>query len=114
MSLPSPSNSTLVRKAFTMSVNPGRFEEYQRRHNPICPELERTLKEYGVRSYSIFYHNTTRQLFAFAEVEDDARWEAIAQTDVCQRWWKYMSDIMPTNTNGSPASASLTEVFRLS
>jgi hypothetical protein len=27
----------------------------------------------------------TRQLFGYAEVEDDARWAAIAQTEVAQR-----------------------------
>ena len=30
----------MIRKAFVMQVNPDAHEEYQRRHNPIWPELE--------------------------------------------------------------------------
>ena len=38
---------------------------------------------------------------------------AIAQTEVCQRWWKFMGDIMPSNPDHSPVSRSLNEVFHL-
>ncbi|WP_139781734.1 L-rhamnose mutarotase, partial [Salmonella enterica] len=34
----------MIRKAFVMQVNAGAHEEYQRRHNPIWPELEAVLK----------------------------------------------------------------------
>jgi L-rhamnose mutarotase len=96
-----------------MAVNPGQEQEYERRHNPIWKELEDTLKQHGVRSYSIFLHAESRQLFAYAEIEDEARWNAIAQTDVCQRWWKYMQPMMPTNPDNSPVSIELREVFHL-
>ncbi len=33
----------MIRKAFVMQVNPDAHEEYQRRHNPIWPELEAVL-----------------------------------------------------------------------
>ena len=29
----------MIRKAFVMSVNPDRHEEYEQRHSPIWPEL---------------------------------------------------------------------------
>ena len=35
----------MKRKAFVMSVNAGMEEEYERRHSPIWPELESTLKD---------------------------------------------------------------------
>jgi L-rhamnose mutarotase len=103
----------MIRKAFVMSVKPGFEAEYEKRHNPIWPELEATLKEHGVLSYSIFLDPATRQLFAYAEIEDEARWNAIAQTPVCQRWWAYMGDIMPANPDNSPASKELREVFHI-
>jgi L-rhamnose mutarotase len=31
-----------IRKAFVMSVNAGAEEEYEKRHNPIWPELEKS------------------------------------------------------------------------
>ena len=103
----------MVRKAFVMSVNPGQEQEYERRHRPIWVELEEVLKSHGVRSYSIFLQPETRQLFAYAEIEDEARWKAIAQTDVCKRWWKYMTPMMPTNADSSPVSAELRELFHI-
>ena len=96
-----------------MSVHPGHEHEYEHRHRPIWPELEQTLKAHGVHNYSIFLHEETRQLFAYAEIEDEARWAAIAQTDVCQRWWKHMGDVMPSNPDHSPVSQGLKEVFHL-
>lgn len=103
----------MIRKAFVMSVNPGSEAEYETRHNPIWPELEAVLKEHGVHNYSIFLHAETGQLFAYAEIEDEARWAAIARTDVCQRWWRHMGDIMPSNPDHSPVSAPLDEVFHI-
>ena len=96
-----------------MSVHAGLEHEYERRHNPIWKDLELALKEHGVRSYSIFFLPETRQLFAYAEIEDEARWNAIAQTDVCKRWWKYMQPMMPTNPDNSPVATELREVFHI-
>ena len=103
----------MIRKAFVMSVAPGHEAEYARRHQPIWPELEAVLKSHGVHNYSIFLHAETRQLFAYAEIEDEARWAAIARTEVCQRWWKRMGDVMPSNPDHSPVATGLKEVFHL-
>lgn len=104
---------SMVRKAFVMSVNLGSEGEYEKRHNPIWPELESVLKGHGVLSYSIFLHPETRQLFVYVEIEDEARWKAIAETTICKRWWKYMKEIMPANEDDSPVSCELREVFHL-
>lgn len=104
----------MIRKAFVMSVNAGSEAEYERRHSPIWPELEATLREHGVRNYSIFLQSETRQLFAFAEIEDEARWNAIARTPICQKWWAHMQEIMPSNPDNSPVATELREVFHLS
>ena len=103
----------MIRKSFVMSVNAGQEAEYEHRHRPIWPELERVLKAHGVHNYSIFLHAPTRQLFGYVEIEDEARWAAIAQTPECRRWWKHMSDVMPSNADNSPVSAELREVFHI-
>ena len=103
----------MIRKAFVMSVNAGAEEEYERRHQPIWDELAAVLKAHGVHNYSIFLHPETRQLFGYAEIESEERWAAIASTEVCQRWWKHMADVMPANADSSPVSAPLSEVFHL-
>jgi L-rhamnose mutarotase len=103
----------MIRKAFVMSVHAGHEAEYEKRHRPIWKELEETLKSHGVHNYSIFLHPQTRQLFAYAEIEDEARWEAIAKTEVCERWWTHMGDVMPSNPDHSPVSTGLKEVFHI-
>jgi len=103
----------MIRKAFVMSVNPGREEEYARRHQPIWDELAAVLRAHGSHNYSIFLDPATHQLFGYVEIEDEARWQAVARTEVCQRWWKFMGDIMPSNPDHSPVSRGLQEVFHL-
>lgn len=103
----------MIRKAFRMSVVPGQAAEYARRHQPIWPELATVLRAHGVVSYSIFLDPHSHDLFAYAEVESEERWQAIAGTDTCRRWWHYMRDLMPTNPDDSPVTAELAEVFRL-
>jgi L-rhamnose mutarotase len=102
-----------VRKAFRMSVLPGYEAEYIRRHQPIWNDLERTLLDHGVRTYSIFLDRTTNHLIGYVEFESEAQWNAIAATEVCQRWWAYMRDVMPTNRDDSPVSLELEEVFHI-
>lgn len=103
----------MLRKAFRMSVNAGQEAEYERRHNPIWRELEETLARHGVRSYSIFLDPETQDLFGYAEIESEERWAAIASTDVCRRWWRYMKEIMPSNPDDSPVSRELRAVFHV-
>ncbi len=97
-----------------MAVHPGQEAEYARRHQPIWEELERTLIAHGVRTYTIFLDPGSRDLFAYVEVEDEARWAAIAATDVCRRWWRYMREVMPANPDDSPVTQELREVFHIS
>jgi L-rhamnose mutarotase len=103
----------MVRKAFRMSVNRGQQDEYARRHNPIWQELADMLVAHGVRNYSIFLDPETGDLFAYVEIENEERWDAIAGTDVCRRWWRYMSEVMPSKPDGEPLSRPLPEVFHL-
>lgn len=103
----------MIRKAFVMSVNKGQEAEYSRRHQPIWEELAAVLKAHGAHNYSIFLHPATRQLFGYVEVEDQARWDAIANTEICRKWWTFMKDVMPSNPDHSPVSEDLTEVFHL-
>ncbi|MGL5242174.1 L-rhamnose mutarotase [Kluyvera genomosp. 2] len=103
----------MIRKAFVMQVNANAHEEYQRRHNPIWPELEAVLKSHGAHHYAIYLDETRSLLFATVEIESEERWNAVANTDVCQRWWKYMTDVMPSNPDNSPVSAELKDVFYL-
>ncbi len=103
----------MIRKAFRMAVHPDQHDEYARRHQPIWRELEGVLVAHGVSSYSIFLDEATSDLFAYVEIDDEARWAAIAETDVCRRWWEFMRDVMVASPDGRPVSRDLREVFHI-
>ncbi|MBQ0212228.1 L-rhamnose mutarotase [Proteus vulgaris] len=103
----------MIRKAFVMQVNANSHQEYQQRHNPIWQELEATLKAHGAHNYSIFLDKKRNLLFGYVQIESEVQWNAVANTEICQKWWKYMSDVMPSNPDNSPISDNLHEVFFL-
>lgn len=104
----------MIRKAFVMRVHPTAHDEYRRRHDAIWPELASVLRDHGARSYSIFLDPVRSLLFAYVELESVERWNAIAATEVCQRWWAFMRDVMETHADNRPVSDDLAEVFHLS
>ena len=103
----------MKRKALMMKLLPGQAAEYERRHNPIWPELSEALSEYGARNYSIFLDTDTNSLFAYLEVEDEERFAEIAKTDICRKWWAYMEPLMEYHADGTPWTRDLREVFHL-
>lgn len=103
----------MIRKAFVMSVDPEKHAEYERRHRPIWPELEDVLRSHGAHNYSIFLQAETNVLFGYVEIEDEERWNEIAETPICRKWWAHMADVMPSNPDNSPVSSDLREVFHM-
>lgn len=103
----------MLRKGFVMQINPDAHQEYKKRHDEIFPELVAVLKSHGVHHYSIFLDSQRNLLFGYVEIENESRWNAIAQTEECQKWWAFMQDIMPSNPDNSPISQDLTQVFYL-
>ncbi|UZD23446.1 L-rhamnose mutarotase [Algoriphagus halophytocola] len=99
--------------AFRMKLIPGFEEEYERRHNEIWPELAQLLKDSGIVDYQIFLDQESSTLFAIQVVKGDASSQDLGNTEIVQRWWKYMADIMETNPDYSPTSVELQKVFTL-
>ncbi|KOH45981.1 hypothetical protein NC99_12260 [Sunxiuqinia dokdonensis] len=101
------------RLAFKMHLNEGQKAEYIKRHNEIWPELKQLLKDSGVSEYSIFLDADTNTLFAFQKVSGEGGSQDLGQTEIVQKWWAHMADIMQTNPDNSPVSTALEEVFYL-
>lgn len=99
------------RLAFKMYLNEGQKDEYIKRHDEIWPELKQLLKDAGVSEYSIFLDEETNILFAFQKVSGDGGSQDLGQTEIVQKWWAYMKDIMKSNPDNSPVSIPLEEVF---
>jgi len=103
----------MIRKAFVMTLKPGNQAEYERRHNPIWPELQSVFETHGVHNYSIFLDKNSDKLFAYVEIESEDVWQRIPKTEACRRWWAYVKNLMVTNADHSPVSLDLEEVFHL-
>ena len=101
----------MKRLAFKMYLNEGQKALYKKRHEEIWPELKKLLKEAGVNEYSIFLDEETNTLFAFQKISDDGGSQDLGQTEIVQKWWAFMADIMKTNPDNSPVSVELEEVF---
>ena len=99
------------RIGFKMKLNPGMVEEYKKRHDKLWPELHKLLKDNGISEYSIFYDEETHILFAFQKQAGDQGSQDLGQTEIVQKWWKFMADIMETNPDNSPITTMLEEVF---
>lgn len=103
----------MIRKAFRMKIYPGQEAEYERRHQLLWPEMKEVIHKYGGKNYSIFLDLETNILYAYIELEDEEKWSETAKTEINQKWWNYMKDIMETNPDNSPVSIDLKPVFHL-
>ncbi len=101
----------MKRVAFKMYLNEDQKAEYIKRHDEIWPELKKLLKDVGISEYSIFLDEETNTLFAFQKVSGDGGSQDLGKTEIVQKWWKFMADIMKSNPDNSPVTKELKEVF---
>src|ERR1700688_4088404 len=101
------------RVAFKMKLFPGFADEYKTRHDEIWPGLVEILKGAGISDYSIFIDEETGCLFGVLKANDPELADDLSSNPIVQQWWQFMSNIMETNTDNSPVSIPLKEVFYL-
>ena len=73
---------------------PGKKAEYIRRHDALWPEMAETLRQAGIRNYTIWCCGD--ELFGYYECERGAAYAARVQAEspVVARWNEYMRDVM--------------------
>lgn len=103
----------LIRKCTKMKLFKGYENEYKKRHSKLWPDMKKAIHDCGGRNYSIFLDKETNYLYGYIEIEDEKKWESIAETEICKKWWAYMKDIMETNKDNSPVSVDLDSMFYL-
>ncbi|GAB3996344.1 L-rhamnose mutarotase [Spirosoma daeguense] len=99
--------------AFTMKLKPGVEAEYQRRHDEIWPELAATLKDAGIRDYSIYLDRPTGTLFAVQKRIPEHTADTLPELPIMQKWWAHMADLMETYPDNSPVAIRLERVFHM-
>ena len=72
---------------------PGKKAEYIRRHDALWPEMAETLRQAGIRNYTIWCCGD--ELFGYYECERGAAYAARVQAEspVVARWNEYMRDV---------------------
>jgi len=99
--------------AFKMRLKPGCEEEYKRRHDAIWPDLVTLLRNAGISDYSIHLDRETNILFAVLWRTSDHGMEDLPATEIMQRWWAHMADIMETQPDNEPVAVPLDTVFHM-
>ena len=103
----------MKRAAFKMKLKVRYEEEYKKRHDEIWFELKEELSRAGIYDYSIFLDKKTLTLFAVQKLKDNNTVEELPSKEIMKKWWDYMKDIMETNSDNSPVTVSLEEVFHM-
>ena len=86
-----PPRSGLIRKHAVMTLKPGSREAYRASHNEgFWPEMGAMLKAHGAHNYAISLLEEPAgsgggTLFAYVEIEDEARWAAVKDTEICKK-----------------------------
>ncbi len=103
----------MERIGFTMRIQPGREDEYVRRHAAVWPEMLAALKAAGCSDYSIYRRD--RDLFGTMVVEDFDRFRATMDASpVNARWQADMAGLIdPMIDPATGFHQRLEEVFRL-
>ena len=101
--------------AYTMKLKPGTADEYKRRHDEVWPEVLELLRQHGFTDYSIFVDEESSTLFAVYKPSslDTASNDAISHSEIIQRWWAYMADIVEFKEDKTPATQALKMVFHM-
>ncbi len=103
----------MERIGFSMRILPGKEAEYVRRHASVWPEMLATLKEAGVRNYSIFRGGT--DLFGYLEVDDFDRFRSVVNgSEANARWQMDMARLIDPMTDPETGfHQRLEELFHL-
>lgn len=101
----------MIRRAFTMRLQPGGLAEYRRNHNAIWPELVAEIEKQGIAQITIFEDDPV--LFLFSEITDEAAWDRLWASEVHDRWAEVMNPLMEFRADGIVDSTEVREIFHL-
>jgi L-rhamnose mutarotase len=102
----------MIRRAFTMRLQPGKLAEYKRFHDNVWPELVAEIERSGIASMTIFENDPV--LFLYSEIVDESAWDKLWHTKIHDKWSEEaMNPLMFFRDDGIVDSTSLREIFYL-
>jgi L-rhamnose mutarotase len=105
----------MTRYSFIFRIRPELKDEYKKAHDEIWPELAKTIRDSGIRNYSIFFRKDGT-LFAYLESDDPAKsFDYIREQEVNTRWQKAMERYFVKEKPSilGPEIEEIEEVFHL-
>ena len=96
------------RRARIMKLKPGNEVLYKKKHDDIWPEMLDLMNKQGTQNFSIYRYGYL--LFVYQE-RDCSIPEPDTINPIVWKWWKMMAPLMETNSDYSPVTESLEEMF---
>jgi L-rhamnose mutarotase len=101
----------MIRRAFTMRLKPGTFDEYRHHHDHIWPELVAEIERSGIASITTFRNGDN--LFLVSEVRDEGAWQRLWTSEVHRKWAAVMEPLMHLTPDGMVDAGELQEIFHV-
>lgn len=101
----------MIRRAFTMRLQPGSLAEYRRWHDEIWPEMVAEIERSGIASMTIFENDPV--LFLYSEITDAEAWDKLWHSTIHDKWSELMNPLMEFRPDGIVDSSEVREVFHL-
>ena len=106
-----PKIPAVTRRAFTMRLKPGSFDEYKKYHDNIWPELVREIEKSGIAQITTFENEM--QLFLYSEIYDEKAWDRLWNSKIHDKWAESMGPLMQFRADGKVDAGPLREIFHL-
>jgi len=100
-----------IRRAFTLRLKPGAFDEYKHYHDNIWPELVSEIEASGIATITTFADGL--QLFLYSEIHDAEGWDKLWNSAIHDKWAQCMEPLMQFRSDGKVDAGPLTEIFHL-
>jgi L-rhamnose mutarotase len=101
----------MIRRAFTLRLEPGALAQYKEHHDNIWPELVEEIEKAGIAQMKAFVAGDT--IFYYSEIKDADAWDRLWHTEVHDRWGELFKPLMAFNDEGIVDAGDLTEIFHL-
>jgi L-rhamnose mutarotase len=102
----------MIRRAFTMRLQPGKLAEYKHFHDNVWPELVAEIERSGIATMTIFENDPV--LFLYSEIVNEDAWDRLWHTKIHDKWSEEaMNPLMFFRDDGIVDSSSLREIFHL-
>jgi L-rhamnose mutarotase len=101
----------VIRRAYTIHLEPGALAEYRQKHDAIWPELVEEFRAQGIAQLTAFEADPV--IFYYAEVLHEDAFDRLFQTAVHDRWAAEFKDLIAFDPDGQVSAPFMPEIFHV-